>query len=95
MALSLNAIEAVCLQSTVAKHLYDLSVLLPVLLEDKLAFVALVLVLTPSPVLSSLPCTINTPSLISHLEYHNHAARVLSPLFFGMAASYTVSQKEN
>ena len=57
VALSLDAVEAVGLQATVSQHLDDLGVLLPVLLEDELPFIALVLVLASPPVLASLSCT--------------------------------------
>ena len=57
VALSLNTVEAVGLQAAVPQHLDDLGVLLPVLLEDELSLVALVLVLTPPSILPSLSYT--------------------------------------
>ena len=54
MTETLDPVEAHGLEAAVAEHLGDLGVLLPVLLEDQLTLEALVLVLAPPPVLSSL-----------------------------------------
>ena len=50
----LDAVEAHGLQAAIAQHLGDLGVLLAVLLEDQLTLEALILVLSPPPVLASL-----------------------------------------
>ena len=54
MAETLDTVEAHGLEAAVAQHLGDLGVLLAVLLEDQLTLQALVLVLSPPPVLTSL-----------------------------------------
>ena len=63
MTLSLDPVEAVGLQTTVAQHLDDLGVLLTGLFEDQFSFVALVLVFTSPPVLSSLSYTTTESSI--------------------------------
>ena len=50
----LLAVEAHGLSTAVSEHLRDLSVLLPVLTENELALVVIVLVLSTSPVLTTL-----------------------------------------
>ena len=50
----LLAVKAHGLQTAVSKHLRDLSVLLSVLAENELALVVIVLVLSTSPVLTTL-----------------------------------------
>jgi hypothetical protein len=50
----LLAVEALRLQPAVPQHLGDLSILLPVLAEDQLALVVVILVFTTSPIFSSL-----------------------------------------
>jgi hypothetical protein len=52
------AVEALCLETPVAEHLDDLGVLLALLLEDKLALLVVVLVLSTSPVLTTL-CSVS------------------------------------
>ena len=54
MCQTLLAVEAQRFQSAITKHLDNLRVLLAVLTEDELSFVIVVLVLSTSPVLSSL-----------------------------------------
>src|SRR5690349_13669086 len=49
-----GAVEALRLQAPVAKHLDHLRVLLALLLEDQLALLVVVLVLSTSPVLTTL-----------------------------------------
>ena len=51
---TLLAIEALRLETAVTKHLDDLGILLAVFTEDELALVIVVLVLSTSPVLSTL-----------------------------------------
>jgi hypothetical protein len=51
---TLLAVEAQSLQTTVAEHLDDLSILLAVLLEDELTLLVVVLVLTTTTVLTAL-----------------------------------------
>jgi hypothetical protein len=51
-----RAVEALGLETAVAEHLDDLGILLALLLEDKLALLVVVLVLTPAPVLTTLLC---------------------------------------
>ena len=50
------AVEALRLQTSVAEHLDDLRVFLALLLEDELALLVVVLVLSTSPVLTTLRC---------------------------------------
>jgi len=54
VAQALDAIETHRLQPAIAKHLCHLGVLLPVLLEDQFSLLSLILILSPSPVLTSL-----------------------------------------
>lgn len=49
-----DPIKAVCLQSTISKHLHHLGILLAVLLEHKLSLVVFILILASPAVLSSL-----------------------------------------
>lgn len=48
------AVEALSLQTSVSEHLDDLGVFLALLLEDEFALLVVVLVLTPTPVLTTL-----------------------------------------
>jgi len=48
------AVKALCLEASVAQHLDNLRVLLALLLEHELAFLIVVLVLTPTSVLAAL-----------------------------------------
>lgn len=54
MRQTLLTVEAHSLQTAVAQHLDDLGVLLPILTEDQFALVVVVLVLSTSPVLTTL-----------------------------------------
>ena len=54
MCQSLLAVEALSLKTAIAQHLRHLRILLPVLTEDQFALVIVVLVLSTSPVLSTL-----------------------------------------
>ena len=54
MGQTLLAIEAKCLQTTVAQHLHYLCVLLALLLEDELTLLVVVLVLSTTAVLTAL-----------------------------------------
>ena len=54
MTETLDPVEAHGLEAAVAEHLGDLGVLLPVLLEDQFSLLSLILILSPSPVLTSL-----------------------------------------
>jgi hypothetical protein len=49
-----RAVETLGFETTVSEHLDDLGVFLALLLEDKLALLVVVLVLTPTPVLTTL-----------------------------------------
>lgn len=51
---SASAVEALGLESTVPEHLNDLRVLLALLLEHELALLVVVLVLTPTSILTTL-----------------------------------------
>jgi hypothetical protein len=54
MCKTARAIEALGFQASVSEHLDDLGVFLALLLEDELALLVVVLVLTPTPVLTTL-----------------------------------------
>lgn len=54
MGKAARAVEALCLQTAVSKHLDHLGVFLALLLEDELALLVVVLVLTPTSVLTTL-----------------------------------------
>jgi hypothetical protein len=49
-----RAVEALGLETAVSEHLDDLGVFLALLLEDELPLLVVVLVLTPTPVLTTL-----------------------------------------
>lgn len=51
---TLLAVEALSLETTVSEHFGDLSVLLAVFTEDELALVVVILVLSTSPIFTTL-----------------------------------------
>jgi hypothetical protein len=62
-----RAVEALGFKTSVSEHLDDLSVFLALLLEDELALLVVVLVLTPTPVLTTL---LSLLALWSRMEEH-------------------------
>jgi hypothetical protein len=68
MCKSLLAVEALSLEAPVAQHLRHLRILLPVLTEDELALVVVVLVLPTPPVLSTLSLVLQAPRSESDRE---------------------------
>lgn len=48
------AVETLSFKTPITKHLSDLSVFLPIFTEDKFSLVVIVLILSTSPILSSL-----------------------------------------
>lgn len=89
----LLAVEALCLQPPVAQHLRHLRVLLPVLAEDQLALVIVVLVLSTSPILATLCARIARIAQESAVR-GGHAAedRRTFPLFCGDRAQIKKAQ---
>jgi hypothetical protein len=78
-----RAVEALGLETAVAEHLDDLGILLALLLEDELALLVVVLVLTPAPVLTTLLCV----SAAGHRGRGSPAGAAEGrtfPLFLGM-----------
>ena len=63
MGETLLAVEAHGLQTAIAQHLGDLRVLLTIFTENKLALVVVVLVLSTSPVLTTLERQLSAQSL--------------------------------
>jgi hypothetical protein len=55
------------LNAAVSQHLRDLGVLLPILTENKLALVVVVLVLSTSPVLTTLSLVLDGPATSARL----------------------------
>lgn len=49
-----RAVKALCLETSVSKHLDDLGIFLALLFEDEFALLVVVLVLTPTSVLATL-----------------------------------------
>ena len=70
MCQPLLTVEAHCLETAVSQHLGNLRILLAVFTEDQLALVVVVLVLSTSPVLSTLLID-ERKKLVSSFEGHS------------------------